>query len=114
MSQAERFEVLVLGSGTAGKLMAWHMAGSGRRTAVVERRWIGGSCPNIACMPSKNEISSARVAYLVRHAAEFGWTISPPVIDMAVVLQRKRDMVQASDRRSSPQRHCLQSIPCRW
>jgi pyruvate/2-oxoglutarate dehydrogenase complex dihydrolipoamide dehydrogenase (E3) component len=46
-------------------------------------------------MPSKNEISSARVAYLVRHAAEFGWTISPPVIDMAVVLQRKRDMVQA-------------------
>jgi len=52
-SEAERFEILVLGSGTAGKLLAWHMAESGRRTAVVERRWIGGSCPNIACMPSK-------------------------------------------------------------
>ena len=71
------------------------MAQAGRRTAVVERRWIGGSCPNIACMPSKNEISSARVAHLVRHAAEFGWTIEPFVIDMAMVRQRKRDMVEA-------------------
>jgi pyruvate/2-oxoglutarate dehydrogenase complex dihydrolipoamide dehydrogenase (E3) component len=45
-----------------GKLLAWHLAQSGRRTAVVERRWIGGSCPNIACLPSKNEIWSARIA----------------------------------------------------
>jgi pyruvate/2-oxoglutarate dehydrogenase complex dihydrolipoamide dehydrogenase (E3) component len=66
MSQPERFEVLVLGSGTGGKLVAWHMAQSGRRTAVVERRWIGGSCVNIACMPSKNEIASASGA-LVHH-----------------------------------------------
>ena len=95
MHQPEQFEVLVLGSGTGGKLVAWHMAQAGRRTAVVERRWIGGSCPNIACMPSKNEISSARVAYLVRHSAEFGWRISLPVIDMGVVRQRKRDMVEA-------------------
>ena len=56
MSEPERFDVLILGSGTAGKLVAWQMGGSGRRTAVVERRWVGGSCPNIACMPSKNEI----------------------------------------------------------
>jgi pyruvate/2-oxoglutarate dehydrogenase complex dihydrolipoamide dehydrogenase (E3) component len=95
MPQPDQFQILILGSGTGGKLVAWHMAQAGRRTAVVERRWIGGSCPNIACMPSKNEISSARVAYLVRHAAEFGWRISPPVIDMGVVRQRKRDMVQA-------------------
>jgi len=46
-------------------------------------------------MPSKNEISSARVAYLVRHAAEYGWTIDPPAIDMAVVRRRKREMVEA-------------------
>ena len=72
MARPERYEVLVLGSGTGGKLVAWHMAQVGRRTAVVERKSIGGSCPNIACMPSKNEISSARVAYLVRHAAEYG------------------------------------------
>ena len=48
------------------------MARVGRRTAVVERRWIGGSCPNIACLPSKNEIWSAKVAHLARHAAQFG------------------------------------------
>ncbi len=95
MPQPERFEVLVLGSGTGGKLIAWHMAKAGKRTIVVERKWIGGSCPNIACMPSKNEISSARVAHLVRHAADYGWTLNPGAIDMAVVRQRKRDMVAA-------------------
>jgi pyruvate/2-oxoglutarate dehydrogenase complex dihydrolipoamide dehydrogenase (E3) component len=95
MSQPEQFEVLVLGSGTAGKLIAWHMAGAGRRTAVVERKWVGGSCPNIACMPSKNEIWSAKAAHFVRHAAEFGMTTGPVVIDMAVVRERKRKMVEA-------------------
>ena len=91
----DTYDALVLGSGTAGKLIAWHLAAAGRRTAVVERRWIGGSCPNIACMPSKNEISSARVAHLVRNAAAFGWSIEPGKIDMTVVRQRKRDMVAA-------------------
>ncbi len=94
MPQADRYEVLVLGSGTGGKLMTWHMAQSGRRTAVVEQRWIGGSCPNIACMPSKNEISSARVAYLTRNAAQFGTTAGPVAIDMRAVRQRKREMVE--------------------
>ena len=94
MPQAEQFEVLVVGSGTGGKLIAWHMAQSGRRTAVVERRWIGGSCPNIACMPSKNEISSARVAYLTRNAAQFGTTAGPVAIDMSAVRKRKREMVE--------------------
>jgi len=94
MPQPERFEVLILGSGFGGKLLAWHMARSGRRTAVVERRWIGGSCPNIACLPSKNEIWSARVAHLAQHAAKFGTMITGPVTtDMAKVRQRKRDMV---------------------
>jgi len=60
MPQSERFDVLVLGSGTGGKLIAWHMARLGQRTAVVERQWIGGACPNIACMPSKNENSQRR------------------------------------------------------
>jgi pyruvate/2-oxoglutarate dehydrogenase complex dihydrolipoamide dehydrogenase (E3) component len=96
MSEAERFEVLILGSGEGGKKMAWHMARSGRRTAVVERKWIGGSCRNIACLPSKNEIWSARVAHLARHAAQFGTMISGPVTtDMARVRQRKRNMVEA-------------------
>src|SRR5262249_36981517 len=71
MPRSEKFEVLVLGSGTGGKLLAWHLAQSGHKTAVVERRWVGGSCPNIACMPSKNEISSAKVAHFARHGNGF-------------------------------------------
>src|ERR1700691_2322320 len=93
VSQAERFGTLVLGSGQGGKLMGWHMAQSGRRTTVVERRWIGGSCPNIACLPSKNEIWSAGVAHLARRAAPFGTVIGQVNIDMARVRQRKRSMV---------------------
>ena len=94
MSQPEQFEILVLGSGKSGKLLAWHMAQSGRRTAVVERRWIGGSCPNIACLPSKNEIWGAKVAHLARHGAQFGVMTGQVTTDMAVVVKRKRDMVQ--------------------
>jgi pyruvate/2-oxoglutarate dehydrogenase complex dihydrolipoamide dehydrogenase (E3) component len=78
-----------------GKLLAWHMGQSGRRTAVVERQWIGGSCPNVNCMPSKNEIRSADVAHVVRHAAEFGTKTGGVAIDMVTVRQRKRDMVDA-------------------
>jgi pyruvate/2-oxoglutarate dehydrogenase complex dihydrolipoamide dehydrogenase (E3) component len=89
----EQVEVLILGSGQGGKLLAWHMARSGRRTAVIERRWIGGSCPNIACMPSKNEIWSAKVAHLAHHAGQFGTMAGPVETDMAAVRQRKRDMV---------------------
>jgi pyruvate/2-oxoglutarate dehydrogenase complex dihydrolipoamide dehydrogenase (E3) component len=93
MPKAEPFDVLILGSGAGGKLLAWEMAGSGRRTAVVERKWIGGSCPNIACMPTKNEIWSAKVAHLARHGGQFGTVTGPIAIDMAAVRQRKRDMV---------------------
>jgi pyruvate/2-oxoglutarate dehydrogenase complex dihydrolipoamide dehydrogenase (E3) component len=95
VSQPEHYDVLILGSGGGGKLTAWHMARSGRRTAVVERRWIGGSCPNVACLPSKNEIRSAEVAHVARNAAQFGTMTGPVKVDMAKVRQRKRDMVQA-------------------
>src|SRR5437588_7034479 len=94
MSQPERYEALVLGSGAGGKLLAWHLAKAGRRTAVVERKWIGGSCPNVNCLPSKNEVWSAKVVDLVRHAAKFGMATRPAAIDMGRVRQRKRDMVE--------------------
>lgn len=94
MPQPEPFDIVVLGSGEGGKYLAWHMARAGRRTAVVERRWIGGSCPNINCLPSKNEIWSAKVADLARHAARFGTITDSVTIDMAKVRERKRDMVQ--------------------
>ncbi len=90
---AEQVEILILGNGQGGKLLAWHMARSGKRTAAIERRWIGGSCPNIACMPSKNEIWSARVAHLAHHAGQFGIVAGLVETDMAAVRQRKSDMV---------------------
>ena len=88
MNAAEKYDVLVLGSGAAGKLMAWTMAKEGRRTAVVERKYIGGSCPNVACLPSKNVIHSAKVASLVRRHREFGIDTGPIAIDMAGVYAR--------------------------
>ena len=94
MARPERYDAVVLGSGFGGKLLAWDMARAGRRTAVVERRYIGGSCPNINCLPSKNEIWSARVAHLVHHAARFGTITGPVAVDVAVVRQRKRQMVE--------------------
>src|SRR5437868_3350159 len=95
MSQTDSYEDLVLGSGAGGKLLSWHLARSGRRVAVVERRYIGGSCPNINCLPSKNEIWSAKVADLLHHAARFGIVTGSVAVDMAKVRQRKREMVEA-------------------
>jgi pyruvate/2-oxoglutarate dehydrogenase complex dihydrolipoamide dehydrogenase (E3) component len=86
-------DILVLGSGEAGKYIAWTLAKAGRRAAVVERGLIGGSCPNIACLPSKNVIYSARVAALCRRGAEFGITTGSIAIDMRGVRDRKRRMV---------------------
>src|SRR6266850_5909364 len=93
MSQPEHFEMLVLGSGEGGKYLSWHMAKSGHRSAVVERKLIGGSCPNTNCLPSKNEIWSAKVADLVHQADRFGMVTGSTVTNMKRVLARKRDMV---------------------
>ena len=90
---SRHFEALVIGSGEGGKYLAWHLARSGQRTAVVERRWIGGSCPNINCLPSKNEIWSAHVATLIHHAQEYGVSTGPVTVDMERVRARKREMV---------------------
>src|SRR5438552_2382183 len=94
MSQTKSYDDLVLGSGAGGKLLAWHLARSGRRVAVVERRWIGGSCPNINCLPSKNEIWSAKVADMLHNAVQFGVVTGSVAVDMARVRQRKREMVE--------------------
>ena len=94
MSQPEHFEMLIIGSGEGGKYLAWHMAKSGHRTAVVERKLIGGSCPNTNCLPSKNEIWSAKVADLVQHAGRFGTVTGPTSTDMKQVQARKRGMVE--------------------
>jgi pyruvate/2-oxoglutarate dehydrogenase complex dihydrolipoamide dehydrogenase (E3) component len=91
---SERYDILVLGSGESGKYLAWTMAAAGHRTAVVERKLIGGSCPNIACLPSKNIIHSARVKSLAGRAPAFGLETGPIATDMKAVQHRKRVMVE--------------------
>ncbi|MDB5393279.1 MAG: mercuric reductase [Rhodospirillales bacterium] len=93
MDASERVENLILGGGEPGKYIAWELAREGRRSVVVERALIGGSCPNIACLPSKNEIRSAKVADLLRHAQAYGLRTGPVTTDMKGVRQRKREMV---------------------
>jgi pyruvate/2-oxoglutarate dehydrogenase complex dihydrolipoamide dehydrogenase (E3) component len=95
MSSLDSYDVLVIGSGEAGKYLAWTMAGEGHRTAVVERKLIGGSCPNIACLPSKNIIHSAKVRSFTMRAAEFGVELESAVTDMKGVQARKRAMVDS-------------------
>jgi len=89
----ELYDLLVLGSGEAGKYLAWTLAKQGWKVAVIERKYIGGSCPNIACLPSKNIIQSAKVASYFFRSPEFGITKENTRIDMSVVRDRKRKMV---------------------
>ena len=93
MTKSEKIELLILGSGEAGKFLAWHMASARHRTIVVQRKLIGGSCPNTNCLPSKNEIWSAKIADLIRHADRFGGVTGMVGVDMAKVLAHKREMV---------------------
>src|ERR1700745_2657538 len=92
MQTLEEYDVVVLGSGEAGKYIAWTQAKKGMRAVVIERKYIGGSCPNIACLPSKNIIHSAKVVDYFRRSKEFGITHDGFAIDMADVRERKRRM----------------------
>jgi pyruvate/2-oxoglutarate dehydrogenase complex dihydrolipoamide dehydrogenase (E3) component len=93
-TQPEEFDLVILGGGTGSTIAAWTFAGEGKRVAVVDRKYIGGSCPNIACLPSKNIIHSAKVASYFRRSQEFGITHKGFAIDMAGVRERKRKMVR--------------------
>jgi pyruvate/2-oxoglutarate dehydrogenase complex dihydrolipoamide dehydrogenase (E3) component len=92
-SQPEEFDLVILGGGTGSTLAAWTFAGEGKRVAVVDRKYIGGSCPNIACLPSKNIIHSAKVVDYFRRSKEFGITHDGFTIEMSGVRDRKRKMV---------------------
>ena len=93
-TQLEEFDPVILGGGTGSTVAAWTFAGEGKQVAVVDRKYIGGSCPNIACLPSKNIIHSAKVASYFRRSKEFGITLDDFAIDMADVRERKRNMVR--------------------
>ena len=92
-SNPEEYDLVILGSGEGSKYVAWTLAKQGQRVAVIERRYIGGSCPNIACLPSKNIIHSAKVASFFRRSEEFGIARDGFTIDMSAVRDRKRKMV---------------------
>src|ERR1700742_604508 len=93
-SLAEDYDIVVLGSGEAGKYIAWTLAKKGKRVVVIERKWIGGACPNMACLPSKNIIHSAKVASYFFRSEEFGIHKENVSIDMREVRERKRKMVE--------------------
>lgn len=90
---SEVYDLVILGGGTGSTVAAWTFASQGQRVAVIERRYIGGSCPNIACLPSKNILHSARVASYLRRGEEFGVTANGFRVDMSAVRTRKREMV---------------------
>ena len=92
-AEPEEYDLVILGSGAGSKLSAWTFAAQGQRVAVIEPRYIGGSCPNIACLPSKNIIHSAKVASHVRRSEEFGIARGSFSVDMRAVRERKRKMV---------------------
>jgi pyruvate/2-oxoglutarate dehydrogenase complex dihydrolipoamide dehydrogenase (E3) component len=92
--EPERFDAIVLGIGQAGKPLALELGGAGRRTAVVEREHVGGTCVNVGCTPTKTMVASARVAYLARRGADFGVHCGPVRVDLAQVRQRKRAIVE--------------------
>jgi pyruvate/2-oxoglutarate dehydrogenase complex dihydrolipoamide dehydrogenase (E3) component len=90
----DQYDLVILGGGTGSTIAAWTFATEGRRVAVVERKYIGGSCPNIACLPSKNIIHSAKVVSYFRRGKEFGIDHHGFTVDMSGVRERKRDMVR--------------------
>jgi pyruvate/2-oxoglutarate dehydrogenase complex dihydrolipoamide dehydrogenase (E3) component len=94
MEQPEEYDLLLLGSGAGAKLLAWTFAERGQRVAVVERKYVGGACPNIACLPSKNIVHTAQIAHYVRNSEEFGITTEGFTVKMPAVRERKRRMVQ--------------------
>jgi len=96
----DHYDILALGFGEAAKYIVWTFAKEGKRCAVIERKWLGGSCPNIACLPSKNVIHSASVAHLASEAKRFGLpslnsklASEHGIVQMTAVRDLKREMV---------------------
>jgi pyruvate/2-oxoglutarate dehydrogenase complex dihydrolipoamide dehydrogenase (E3) component len=93
MATIDTYDAVVLGSGEAGKSIAWHLGGANQRVAVVEQRYVGGSCPNIACLPSKNIIHGASIAHTVATSEALGTRVSR-MVSMREIQARKRTMVE--------------------
>ena len=92
----QHFDAVVIGSGQGGTPLSKAMAQHGWRTALIERRWIGGTCVNVGCTPTKTMVASARVSYLARRAADFGVHTGTVQVSMPEIVARKRDLVEKS------------------
>jgi pyruvate/2-oxoglutarate dehydrogenase complex dihydrolipoamide dehydrogenase (E3) component len=92
-TSTEEYDLVILGGGTGSTIAAWTFAQQGSRVAAIDRKYVGGSCPNIACLPSKNIIHSAKVASYFRRSEEFGIARKDFAADMSAVRDRKRRMV---------------------
>jgi pyruvate/2-oxoglutarate dehydrogenase complex dihydrolipoamide dehydrogenase (E3) component len=90
-----RYDAIVIGAGQAGGPLSTALAGAGRKTALIEREHVGGTCINEGCTPTKTMVASGRVAYLARRAADYGVQTGPVTVDMAKVRQRKREIVDS-------------------
>src|SRR5215213_1038955 len=103
MKNSQHYDAIVVGAGQGGGPLATALAGAGRKTALIEREHVGGSCINTGCTPTKTMVASARAAYLTRRAADYGVESGPVRVDMTAVRQRKRAVV-ASFRSGSERR----------
>lgn len=93
--QPNQYDAIVVGAGQGGGPLAGKLAAAGLRTAIVERKHVGGSCINEGCTPTKTMVASARVAYLARRAADYGVQVGDVSVNQTVVRQRKRDIVES-------------------
>jgi pyruvate/2-oxoglutarate dehydrogenase complex dihydrolipoamide dehydrogenase (E3) component len=91
----ETFDAIILGSGQGGNPLAKALTEAGKKTALVERRDVGGTCINRGCTPTKTMVASARVAYLARRGADYGVNVGPVELDMVRVRERKRSVVSS-------------------
>jgi pyruvate/2-oxoglutarate dehydrogenase complex dihydrolipoamide dehydrogenase (E3) component len=91
----QTYDAIVIGAGQAGGPLSTALAGAGRKTALIEREHVGGTCINEGCTPTKTMVASGRVAYLARRAADYGVQTGPVTVDMAKVRQRKREIVDS-------------------
>jgi len=90
---SEQLDAVIIGTGQAGKPLAGALAEAGRRTAIIERDRVGGTCVVRGCTPTKTMVASARVAHLARRAGDYGVETGPVRVDMQAVRRRKRHIV---------------------
>src|SRR5918999_4105049 len=95
MTPTQHYDSVVIGAGQGGVPLARALAQAGRKTALVEREHVGGTCINEGCTPTKTMVASAKVAYFDRRSTDYGVQNGPVSVDMVKVRQRKRDIVES-------------------